>query len=71
MKNLALFYIKKRLPLFLIVLGITLIFSTLFVTTTETTVTYYKDTTKYLLIDDGLTFNTSILIVLAFLNNSS
>ena len=65
MKNLALFYIKKRLPLFLIVLGITLIFSILFVTTTETTVTYYKDTTKYLLIDDGLTFNTSILIVLA------
>ena len=35
MKNLTLFYIKKRLPLFLIVLGISLVGSIVFVGTTE------------------------------------
>ncbi len=71
MKNLALFYIKKRLPLFLIVLGIVLILTILELATVPITVDGYTRLISGKLFSgqriefDGLIYNTALLIVLA------
>ena len=47
MKNLTLFYIKKRLPLFLIVLGLSVIVSLVYIGT----VSFYIESKRY---DNGV-----------------